>query len=145
MSLDLARQSIASHGLCGAVRSGWRGKLLPQFSWLCALETGAYLLWRAKSQLRQNPLPVRVIEYQLKGEPEAGAFYQLVTTVGPEIARAAELAALCAERWLAMRRLAQQDGAVFGKYVGAFATHRENLARANVDNTDAVIFQFGNE
>ena len=93
--------------------------------WSQAMETGAHLLWRAKSHLRLEvlerytdgsyrsaiyaserdwrhrhaPLPVRVIEYQLKGETEAEDFYRLVTTLQPEIAPADELAALYAERW----------------------------------------------
>ncbi len=48
---------------------------------------------------RHDPLPVRVIEYRLKGETDAEDFYRLVTTLQPEIAPADELAALYAERW----------------------------------------------
>lgn len=93
--------------------------------WQQAGQTGADLLWRAKTHLRlevreryadgsyrsaiyasesdwrkrRNPLSLRVIEYQLEGVAEAEEFYRLVTTLSPEQAPAPELAASYHERW----------------------------------------------
>ena len=94
--------------------------------WRQARETGAQLLWRAKKHLRldvlerfddgsyrsaiyaseaarrkrRQPLPVRVIEYQLEAIDDAEEFYRLVTTIlDPAPAPAEELAALYCERW----------------------------------------------
>ena len=94
--------------------------------WRQARETGAQLLWRAKKHLRldvlerfddgsyrsaiyaseaarrkrRQPLPVRVIEYQLEAIDAAEEFYRLVTTIlDPAPAPAEELAALYCERW----------------------------------------------
>jgi len=94
--------------------------------WREALPTKAALVWRAKdnmkfpveeafpdgsylSALRWNyfcrstdrtPIPVRVLEYELPGVPEAESRYRLVTSLlDAEAAPAAELAALYHERW----------------------------------------------
>jgi hypothetical protein len=90
--------------------------------WAQAQDTGADLLWRTKSNVvlpvvemledgsylsqifssddkkKQNPVTVRVIEYQLDGLSKQT--YRLVTTIlDPTRAPATELAALYAERW----------------------------------------------
>jgi hypothetical protein len=93
--------------------------------WQQAQQTGAELLWRAKTHLRlevleryadgsyrsaiyaserdwrkrRDPLFLRVIEYRLEGVAEAEEFYRLVTTLPPGQAHAAELAAAYHERW----------------------------------------------
>jgi hypothetical protein len=93
--------------------------------WQQAQQTGAELLWRAKTHLRlevleryadgsyrsaiyaserdwrkrRDPLFLRVIEYRLEGVAEAEEFYRLVTTLPPGQAGAAELAAAYHERW----------------------------------------------
>jgi hypothetical protein len=93
--------------------------------WQQARQTGADLLWRAKTHLRLevleryadgsyrsaiyasesawrkrcNPLSLRVIEYRLEGVAEAEEFYRLVTTLSPAQAPAQELAASYHERW----------------------------------------------
>jgi len=93
--------------------------------WQQAQQTGAELLWRAKTHLRlevleryadgsyrsaiyaaerdwrkrRAPLFLRVIEYRLEGAAEAEEFYRLVTTLSPGQAPAAELAAAYHERW----------------------------------------------
>lgn len=94
--------------------------------WREALPTQAALVWRAqgnrtfpveedfddgsyRSTLRWNyycrstdrtPIPVRVIEYELSGVPDAEPRYRLVTSLlDPEEAPADELAALYHERW----------------------------------------------
>lgn len=90
--------------------------------WHAATASGADLLWRARSHLvlpvlrqfadgsylseivassdhrkRANPLTVRVVEYTLGAEDTV---YRLVTTIrDPQVAPAAELAGLYAERW----------------------------------------------
>ena len=93
--------------------------------WQQARQTGADLLWRAKTHLRlevleryadgsyrsaiyasesdwrkrRNPLSLRVIEYRLEGVAEAEELYRLVTTLSPAQAPAQELAASYHERW----------------------------------------------
>lgn len=94
--------------------------------WNQAKSTGADLLWRVKKNLllpveerladgsylsriypsqkdqrrQSNGVLVRVIEYQLKGVPEAEPIYRLLTTIlDPKKAPAEELAALYHERW----------------------------------------------
>src|SRR5215212_242800 len=94
--------------------------------WQAAVETGADLLWRVKSNLRlprervlpdgsylttvypseadrrhrTSGLPLRVVEYRLEGLPEADPLYRVVTSIlDPQRAPAAELAALYHERW----------------------------------------------
>jgi len=92
--------------------------------WNQARSTGAELLWRVVEKLRlpveerladgsylshiypkdqrhsSKGVPVRVIEYELKGVPGAEAIYRLLTTVtDPDMAPASELAALYHERW----------------------------------------------
>jgi len=94
--------------------------------WKAAAQTGADLLWRTRqnAQLdvdrrlpdgsclsriygstsdrrnKRNPIIVRVIDYRLEGVPDAEPLYRLITTIlDPELAPAAELAALYHERW----------------------------------------------
>jgi hypothetical protein len=94
--------------------------------WNQARTSGADLLWRVRNNSllaveerlsdgsyqsriypsekdrrhRRNGLPVRVIEYQLQGVPEAEPLYRLLTTIlDPDQAPAEELAALYHERW----------------------------------------------
>ena len=94
--------------------------------WTQAAASGADLLWRVKKNIQlpcEQRLPdgsylsriypsakdrrhgrhsvvVRVIEYQLVGEPGAEPLYRLLTTIlDPVLAPAAELAALYHERW----------------------------------------------
>jgi hypothetical protein len=94
--------------------------------WKQAHATGAELLWRGRKNLRldvdkrlpdgsylsriyssttdwrrkRNGIVVRVIEYSLKGVPDAEPIYRLVTTIlDPSQAPAEELAALYHERW----------------------------------------------
>lgn len=94
--------------------------------WNKACATKADLLWRVKKNLRlpcekmlsdgsylstvyasdkdrrhkRNGVTVRVIEYNLEGVSDAEPIYRLVTTIlDPELAPAAELAALYHERW----------------------------------------------
>ena len=95
--------------------------------WQQALATGAQLLWRAtesrllpvkqllpdgsylsvleptgvdRASTRAQALPVRVIEYQLPGVPDAAARYRLMTSLlDPVQAPALELAALYHRRW----------------------------------------------
>ncbi|HEX2300046.1 MAG TPA: IS4 family transposase [Pseudonocardiaceae bacterium] len=94
--------------------------------WQEASATGADLLWRVKRNLRlpreavladgsylttvfpsdkdrrhgTNGIPVRVVEYRLKGIAGAAPLYRLLTTIlDPAQAPAAELAALYHERW----------------------------------------------
>lgn len=93
--------------------------------WRQARQTGASLLWRAKTRLRlevleryadgsyrsaiyaserdwrkrREPLELRVIEYRLEGVAGGEEFYRLVTTLPPELAPAQQLAALYHERW----------------------------------------------
>jgi len=93
--------------------------------WSSACATGARLAWRVNSNLklpvtqplpdgsylsavfaasdhsRRRPLPVRVIQYTLQGDKEAGNdSYRLITNILDEqLAPANELAALYHERW----------------------------------------------
>jgi len=94
--------------------------------WNQAKSSGADLLWRVKKNLllpveerlvdgsylsriyssqkdqrrQSNGVIVRVIEYELKGVPEAEPIYRLLTTIlDPDKAPADELAALYHERW----------------------------------------------
>jgi len=93
--------------------------------WRQARQTGAALLWRAKTHLRlevleryadgsyrsaiyaserdwrkrREPQELRVIEYRLEGVADSEEFYRLVTTLPPELAPAQQLAALYHERW----------------------------------------------
>ncbi|MGH9556840.1 MAG: IS4 family transposase [Terriglobales bacterium] len=121
--ITLAKQVLASlqpSMLCLADRN-YLGYAL----WQQARQTGAALLWRAKSQLRlemlqryadgsyrsaiyaterdwrqrRDPLELRVIEYRLAGVAEGEELYRLVTTLSPEQAPAGELAVLYHERW----------------------------------------------
>ncbi len=107
--------------LCLADRNFFGFKL-----WEKACGTGAELLWRVKKNVRlpceerlsddsylstiypterdrrrrTNGRRVRVIEYTLEGIAEAEPLYRLVTSIlVPELAPAAELAALYHERW----------------------------------------------
>jgi hypothetical protein len=94
--------------------------------WKKAIETGAELVWRGRSdlilpctkrlkdgsylsvlypsikdrKLKQNGIPVRVIEYTLDGIPGAEPAYRLITSIlAVGDAPAKELAALYHERW----------------------------------------------
>ena len=94
--------------------------------WQAAAATGADLLWRVKGNMRlprvavladgsylsmvypsekdrrhaTRGVRVRVGEYRLEGVADAEPLYRLVTTIlGPAQAPAADLAALCHERW----------------------------------------------
>jgi hypothetical protein len=93
--------------------------------WQQARQSGAELLWRAKTHLRlevlqrypdgsyrsaiyaserdwrqrRNGLQLRVIEYQLAGVADGEELYRLVTTLSPEQAPAPELAACYHQRW----------------------------------------------
>lgn len=95
--------------------------------WQQALATGAQLLWRAtesrllpvkqmladgsylsvieptgqsRCSTAEQALPVRVIEYQLPGVPDAAPRYRLITSLlDPQQAPALELAALYHQRW----------------------------------------------
>jgi hypothetical protein len=94
--------------------------------WKQARNSGADLLWRVRNnsrlavderlsdgsyrsriypsekdrRQRRKGVPVRVIEYQLQGVPDAEPLYRLVTTIlDPDQAPAEELAALYHERW----------------------------------------------
>ena len=94
-------------------------------AWQTAAATGADLLWRAKGNLklepveelpdgsflaelfdsvadrrRQHPLRVRVIEYTIEDGRDPSGPYRLLTTIlDPQQALAAELAAAYAQRW----------------------------------------------
>ena len=94
--------------------------------WRAATATGADLLWRVKGNMRlprvavladgsylsmvypsekdrrhaTRGLQVRVVAYRLQGVADAEPPYRLVTTIlDPALAPAADLAALCHERW----------------------------------------------
>lgn len=94
--------------------------------WREARASGAELLWRLRANLvlpcervladgsylshlyasprhrrrRDGGVPIRVIEYRLDGVPGSEPLYRLVTTLlDPDVAPAAELAALYQERW----------------------------------------------
>lgn len=93
--------------------------------WQQARQTGAALLWRAKTHLRlevlqryadgsyrsaiyaserdwrqrRDPLELRVIEYRLAAGSDDENLYRLVTTLSPQQAPAQELAVLYHERW----------------------------------------------
>jgi hypothetical protein len=121
--ITLAKQVLASlqpEMLCLADRN-YLGYAL----WQQAQQTGAALLWRAKTHLRlemleryadgsyrsviyanerdrrqrRDPLELRVIEYRLTGVADSEPLYRLVTTLSPQQAPAQELAALYHERW----------------------------------------------
>lgn len=113
--------SLREKMLCLADRNFYGFEL-----WNKARSTTADLLWRVKKNLRlpcekmfsdgsylstvyasakdrrhkRNGVTVRVIEYTLEGVSDAEPIYRLVTTIlDPELAPAAELAALYHERW----------------------------------------------
>lgn len=121
--ITLAKQVLASlqpEMLCLADRN-YLGYAL----WQQAQQTGAALLWRAKTHLRlemleryadgsyrsviyanerdrrkrRDPLQLRVIEYRLTGVADSEPLYRLVTTLSPQQAPAQELAVLYHERW----------------------------------------------
>jgi transposase IS4-like protein/DDE family transposase len=93
-------------------------------AWRAARETGAELLWRARSNLvlpveealgdgsyrsriydsedrkRTDPIAVRVVEYELDDRALAGERYRLLTSIAdPDVACAEQLAAAYPERW----------------------------------------------
>jgi len=122
--LTLAKEALGSLKigmLCLADRNFFGFEL-----WRQAQATGAELLWRVKKNVRlvpearladgsylariypseknrrngRNGVVVRVIEYKLRGIPDAEELYRLVTTIlDPDKAPAKELAALYHERW----------------------------------------------
>jgi hypothetical protein len=122
--LTLAKEALGSLSngmLCLADRNFFGFEL-----WRQSQATGAELLWRVKRNVRlipetrladgsylakvypsekdrrngRNGVVVRVIEYKLRGIPDAEELYRLVTTIlEPEKAPARELAALYHERW----------------------------------------------
>lgn len=121
--ITLAKQVLASlqpKMLCLADRN-----YLSYALWQQARQTGAALLWRAKTHLRlevleryadgsyrsaiyaserdrrqrRDGLEVRVIEYRLEGVADSEEFYRLVTTLSPQQASAEQLAVLYHERW----------------------------------------------
>ena len=121
--ITLAKQVLASlqpDMLCLADRN-YLGYAL----WQQARQTGAALLWRAKTHLRlemlqryadgsyrsviyanesdrrkrRDPQQLRVIEYRLTGVADSEPLYRLVTTLSPQQAPAQELAVLYHERW----------------------------------------------
>jgi hypothetical protein len=121
--ITLAKQVLASlqpKMLCLADRN-----YLSYALWQQARQTGAALLWRAKTHLRlevleryadgsyrsaiyaserdwrkrRDGLEVRVIEYRLEGVADSEPFYRLVTTLSSEQASAEQLAVLYHERW----------------------------------------------
>jgi hypothetical protein len=121
--ITLAKQVLASlqpKMLCLADRN-----YLSYALWQQARQTGAALLWRAKTHLRlevleryadgsyrsaiyaserdwrkrRDGLEVRVIEYRLEGVADSEPFYRLVTTLSSEQATAEQLAVLYHERW----------------------------------------------
>jgi hypothetical protein len=121
--ITLAKQVLASlqpDMLCLADRN-YLGYAL----WQQARQTGAALLWRAKTHLRlemleryadgsyrsviyanerdrrkrRDPQELRVIEYRLTGVADSEPLYRLVTTLSPQQAPAQELAVLYHERW----------------------------------------------
>ncbi len=95
-----------------AVQTGaellWRCKRSMQFACVQRLEDGSYLsyLYPERDDRRRHPedpqrrLPVRVIEYRLRGMQGKEPWYRLVTTLlDPQQAPARELAALYQQRW----------------------------------------------
>jgi hypothetical protein len=119
-----ARPARARHAVPGRPRPGrlWRD----------AAATGADLLWRVRSNQKfpcrrrlpdgsflsemkvdstdpgAGTVPVRVIEYTLKGVPGAEPVYRLITTIlDAQAAPAPELAALYHERWEAETTLCE--------------------------------------
>lgn len=118
----LAREVIP-HLEKGMLATGDRG-LFGFELWKMASETGAELLWRAKSnyriemvselddgsylgnvyhhkdRARKNPMLLRVIEYKITEGDDPDSFYRLFCTItDPEAAPAVELAALYGQRW----------------------------------------------
>jgi Transposase DDE domain len=84
---------------------GKTGKTAPLLPVEEALADGSWRsrLYAASDRRKRNPVIVRVVEYTIndRGRPQAaGTRYQLVTTIlDPELAPAAELAALYHQRW----------------------------------------------
>jgi hypothetical protein len=108
------------------------GRPRPGRLWRDAAATGADLLWRVRSNQKfpcrrrlpdgsflsemkvdstdpgAGTVPVRVIEYTLKGVPGAEPVYRLITTIlDAQAAPAPELAALYHERWEAETTLCE--------------------------------------
>jgi len=96
--ITLAKQVLASlqpKMLCLADRN-----YLSYALWQQARQTGAALLWRAKTHLRLEVLE-RYADgsYRSEGVADSEEFYRLVTTLSPEQASAEQLAVLYHERW----------------------------------------------
>jgi len=86
----------------------WRCQLKMNFACAQRLEDGSYLSYvypRRQDRIRcphneSRRIPIRVIEYRLRGGSEKDPFYRLLTTIlDPQKAPACELAALYHERW----------------------------------------------
>ncbi len=95
-----------------AVQTGaellWRCKRNMKFACVQRLEDGSYLsyIYPERDDRRRHPedptcrLPVRVIEYRLRGMHSKEPWYRLLTTIlDPQQAPARELAALYQQRW----------------------------------------------
>ena len=66
------------------------------------LDDGSYLgnVYHHKDRGRKNPLLLRVIEYKITEGNDQDSFYRMFCTItNPELAPAAELAALYSQRW----------------------------------------------
>lgn len=79
----------------------WRVRKNLQLPVRTALEDGSYLseIFDGEDRRRLRPLTVRVIEYTLGPDTEAGTYRLITTLTDPATAPAAELAALYSQRW----------------------------------------------
>jgi hypothetical protein len=109
--LCLADRGFTSHPLFSAAAATgaallWRAKANAAFPVLETFEDGSFrseMVATGDKRTRTDVTPVRIIEYTLEdpGRPEGNKTrYRLVTTIlDPELAPAAELGALYAQRW----------------------------------------------
>ena len=80
----------------------WRAKSNYRIETVAELEDGSYLgnVYHHKDRGRKSPLLLRVIEYQITEGEDPDLFYRLFCTItDPEVAPAHELAALYSKRW----------------------------------------------
>ncbi len=80
----------------------WRAKSNYRIEMVCELEDGSYLgnVYHHKDRARKNPMLLRVIEYKITEGDDPDSFYRLFCTItDPDQAPAAELAALYGQRW----------------------------------------------